>query len=91
LGLGSLGLTAADFMKKDFVTPLGYEPLRIDILNDVDEVLFSTAWEHKKKVTYEGVVINFIGYNELLKRKAKAGRPQDMVDITKLKARNKNK
>jgi len=35
------------------------------------------------------VPINFIGLEELLKIKAKAGRKQDIADIDKLKKRNK--
>src|SRR5215204_4071687 len=90
-GLESLGLTKEDFIKKNFITQIGYEPLRIDILNDMDGVQFSTAWENRRQVLYEGVSINFIGYKELLILKETAGRSQDMADIEKLKARNKTK
>lgn len=90
-GLGSLGLTEEDFTKEKFVTQLGYEPLRIDILNDMDGVPFSEAWKNKKEISYERVKINFIGYNELLILKKIAGRSQDIVDIEKLTSRNKNK
>jgi hypothetical protein len=38
---------------------------------------------------YEGVSINFIGYEDLIKNKQHAGRSQDKVDIEKLKERNK--
>ena len=88
-GLGSLKLTKEDFLKRDFITQLGYEPLRIDILNDLDGVLFEQAWINKRVIDFEGTKINFIGYNELLKVKEKAGRPQDIADINKLKSRNK--
>lgn len=90
-GLGSLKLTREDFLKKNFVTQLGYEPLRIDILNEMDGVSFSVAWQNKRAVVYEGVEINFIGYNELLVLKQLAGRSQDLTDIKKLEERNKNK
>lgn len=90
-GFGSLNLTKEDFLKSDFITQLGYEPLRIDILNDLDGVSFDDAWQNKKVVNIAGVPVNFIGYNELLKVKEKAGRPQDIADISKLKPRNKLK
>ncbi|HRP56784.1 hypothetical protein [Agriterribacter sp.] len=80
-----------DFLKRDFITQLGYEPLRIDILNDLDGVPFDDAWQSKKVVNIAGIPVNFIGYNELLKVKEKAGRPQDIADISKLKQRNKLK
>jgi predicted nucleotidyltransferase len=90
-GFGSLRLAKDDFLKKDWITQLGHEPVRIDILNDLDGVSFSEAWENKKVVNYEGEPIPFIGYHDLLKVKAKAGRPQDLADINKLEKRNKKK
>lgn len=89
-GFGSLKLTKEDFLKKNFITQLGYEPLWIDILNEMDGVSFSTAWKNRKKVNYEGVEINFIGYKELLVLKKLANRPQDIADVAKLEERNKN-
>jgi len=88
-GFESLLLKREDFLKEHFITQLGHEPVRIDILNDLDGVPFEVAWVNRKEVVYEGVKINFIGYNELLQVKARAGRPQDIADISKLKKRNK--
>jgi predicted nucleotidyltransferase len=88
-GMSSLGLTKEDFLIPHNFTQIGYEPVRIDILNDIDGVDFAVAWNNKKIVEMDGVKFNFIGYNELLKVKAKAGRPQDLADIDKLKKRNK--
>ena len=90
-GFGKLKLAKGDFLKKDFITQLGHEPVRIDILNDLDGVPFEQAWLNKRIMDFEGSTINFIGYNELLKVKQKAGRPQDLADISKLKSRNKKK
>jgi len=61
-GLASLKLTKNDFLKRDFITQLGHEPVRIDILNDIDGVPFEQAWKNKKIIEYEGKPINFIGY-----------------------------
>lgn len=90
-GLSSLKLTKEDFLKENFVTQLGYDPVRIDILNDLDVVFFEDAWQNRKVVTMFDVSINFIGFEELLIIKAKAGRKQDIADIDKLKKRNKLK
>lgn len=90
-GLGSLGLTKNDFLKKNFITQLGHEPVRIDILNDVQGVAFEDAWQNRKVIEYEDAAINFVGLEELLILKTIAGRMQDLTDIEKLKARNKNK
>ncbi len=76
-GLASLGLNLSDFVKKDFITQIGYEPLRIDILNEINIKSFEHAWKNKLVVNYEGVNLNVIGYSDLLKIKKKAGRPQE--------------
>lgn len=88
-GFASLKLTKEDFLKRDFITQLGHDPVRIDILNDLDGVSFEEAWMNKKIIDFEDSKINFIGYSELLKVKEKAGRPQDIADISKLKSRKK--
>lgn len=75
-GFGSLGLTREDFVRAGYVTQLGHEPLRIDILNDMDALPFDEAWENRKEVLFNGVRINIIGYGDLLKLKGKAGRPK---------------
>lgn len=90
-GFGSLGLSKEDFLRKNFITQLGHEPLRIDILNDIEGVPFLQAWKNRKEVEYDGVVINFIGYYELLILKKIAGRLQDITDIKMLMDRNKKK
>lgn len=87
-GFASLKLTKADFLKEHYIIQLGYEPLRIDIINDLDGVSFDIAWKNRKEVKIMDVPIHFIGYHELLIVKQKAGRPQDLADINKLKKRN---
>ena len=89
-GLGALKLEKSDFLKKDFITQLGYPPIRIDIINDMDGVSFGDAWDNRKIVLMFGVPVNFIGYHELIKMKEKAGRPQDLADVSKLKKRKKS-
>jgi hypothetical protein len=90
-GFESLNLTVVDFLKSDYITQLGYAPLRIDILNDLDGVDFKIAWDNRRVVVMKEIPVNFIGYYELLKVKEKAGRPQDIADVSKLKKRNKSK
>ncbi len=86
-GFGSLNLSKEDFLNRNFITQLGFPPLRIDILNDLDGVSFEEAWINKKIVRIENVPVNFIGYYELIIVKEKAGRPQDIADVQKLKKR----
>ncbi len=88
-GFGSLGINVEDFLKFENFTQLGQPPLRIDIINELQGLDFDVAFENRKEVLIDEVVFNFIGYNDLLKLKELAGRPQDIADISKLKNRNK--
>jgi hypothetical protein len=72
------------------INEFGFASLKLTA-EDFLKTEFVTQLGHKKMVNYEGVLIPFIGYNELLKVKAKAGRPQDIADISKLTKRNKGK
>lgn len=90
-GMKSLGLTQKDFLAKGSFAQFGYDPVRIDIMTEIEEVPFDEIWENKNTVQYEGLPIHFVGFEQLLKMKAVAARPQDLADIAKLKARNKNK
>lgn len=88
-GFSTLNLVKEDFMKKNFFTQLGFAPVRIDIVNDLDAVPFDEAFTNRRVIDVMGLPVNFIGYNELLKVKEAAGRPQDLADVATLKKRNK--
>jgi predicted nucleotidyltransferase len=88
-GFGSLNFKIEDFLKDNMITQLGYEPIRIDILNDLNGVNFDEAFHNKRIVFMNGIPTNFIGFNELILNKEKAGRDQDLLDVKKLKAQNK--
>ena len=90
-GFGSLNFKMEDFLKEGVIVQLGYEPIRIDILNDLNGIDFNFAFENKRVVNMNGVPTNFIGYNELLINKERAGRDKDLLDVKKLKERNKLK
>ena len=90
-GFGSLNFKMEDFLKKDMIAQLDYPPIRIDILNDFNGVDFDYAFKNKRIVNMNGIPTNFIGYNELIINKENAGRDQDLLDIKKLKDRNKLK
>ena len=84
-GFSSFKLTEADFVKEGNVIQLGYPPLRIDLLTSIDGVTFQECFENRKEVDMEGVIVNFIGYWDLIKNKKETGRPKDIDDIEHLK------
>lgn len=87
-GLGSLGLTKADFLQEGYVTQIGYPPLRIDILNSIDGVIFDDAFQNKLLINIDGLDINYIGLRDFIDNKIASGRSQDIVDLKEIKKIN---
>lgn len=89
--MSSLGLKKNDFLQKGAITQIGYPPLRIDILNEIDGVEFNTAYRNKLIVDVDGLPVNYIGLNDLIKNKQVSGRKQDISDVTALNKIKKKK
>jgi predicted nucleotidyltransferase len=83
-GFSSFNLTESDFTKPGNVIQLGYPPLRIDLLTEVDGVSFNECFINRKEVEMDNLIVNFIGYEDLLKNKRESGRLRDMADIENL-------
>ena len=77
-------MSVADFTKPGNIIQLGYPPVRIDIINQVDGVTFDECFKNKKDVTADDLTLYFIGYDDLLKNKKKTSRPRDIDDIENL-------
>lgn len=58
--------------------------MRIDILTEIDGVGFEEAWQAREHLTFEGVVVPFIGRKHLLRNKRASGRPKDLADVALL-------
>jgi len=84
-GFASLGLTKEDFLKENYVTQLGYPPLRIDILNTISGVNFDDAYKGKVVGVYDDLSISFINISDFMANKQASGRAKDLGDIDALK------
>jgi predicted nucleotidyltransferase len=83
-GFSSFNLTESDFTKAGNIIQLGYPPLRIDLLTEVDGVSFNECFINRKEVEMDNLIVNFIGYEDLLKNKRESGRPRDIDDMENL-------
>lgn len=83
-GFSSFNLTVSDFTKEGNIIQLGNPPLRIDLLTQIDGVSFSDCYQNRKIVDIEGLQVNFIGYEDLLKNKKASGRLRDLDDLNNL-------
>ncbi|RDC65929.1 hypothetical protein [Adhaeribacter pallidiroseus] len=82
----------ADFLKEGYVSQIGYPPLRIDILNSIDGVMFLSAYENKQILKLNNIDINYISLQDLIANKKASGRSQDLTDLKQLhKLSKKNK
>src|SRR5437899_3972139 len=73
-GLSSLGFEKDDFLKPGYITQIGYPPLRIDILNNIDGIEFSEAVQNMQRVNLDDFEISYIGLGDFIKNKQASGR-----------------
>ena len=79
-------LTADDFTVKDYFYQMGRPPFRVDIMMSIAGVEFEEAWKNREIVELDDLKIPFISRADLIRAKEASGRPQDKIDIDKLKA-----
>ncbi|MBU6317438.1 MAG: hypothetical protein KGR47_13075 [Acidobacteria bacterium] len=83
-GFGGVGIGHDDLTSDDCVVQLGYPPYRIDLLTRISGVDFDVAWTRHIEVVLGGVVVPFIGREDLIANKRATGRPQDVADVLRL-------
>jgi len=83
-GFKELEVTIEDLTNPDRIIQLGYPPLRIDLLTDIDGVDFSTAWGNKDSSSYGKQKINIINRELFIRNKLASGRKKDKEDLEKL-------
>ena len=80
------GISEPDFRDPELIYQVGVEPNRIDVIMGVAGVMFGEAWEGREESSYGGVPIHIMGKASLIQAKVAAGRPQDQLDLEKLRA-----
>jgi len=78
-------LTADDFTRQDYFYQMGRPPLRVDIMMSLPGVEFEDAWKNREMVELDDLKIPFISRSDLIKAKKTSGRPQDKIDVDKLR------
>ena len=77
-------ITVDELMRKNFVLQIGIEPMRIDVLTDIDGVEFLEAWSNRTNNSLFGEEINFISLHHLIKNKKATNRKKDKYDVIEL-------
>lgn len=90
-GLSNIGLKKEDFLKTDEFIQIGYPPNRIDLFLSCDGVDFNTCYKSRLEIITDGLKINFIDLENLIKNKKTSGRLQDLADVDNLQSKATNR
>jgi hypothetical protein len=77
-------LSVDDLQRDDLIFAFGRPPLRVDVLTDIDGVVFEEAWKDRAEGMLGGVSVSFIGRAHLIANKRAAGRAKDLADVEAL-------
>ncbi len=77
-------LSPADFEDEGSFFIIGVKPNRVDILKKIPGLEFESAWARRKTIHLDGLELSLPDIRDLLSSKLAAGRPQDLVDASKL-------
>jgi hypothetical protein len=78
-------LSSDDFAHEGYFYQMGRPPMRVDIMMSIPGINFDVAWKNREIVEFGDLKIVFISRSDLIKAKEASGRPQDKIDIEKLK------
>jgi hypothetical protein len=73
-----------DLSTPEMVIQFGVVPDRVDVLTSIEHVEFDEAWPQRIVVQMDGVAVNVLGRDHLLRNKRAVGRPQDLADVARL-------
>jgi predicted nucleotidyltransferase len=90
-GFGDDGPNPAVFQERGQVVRIGREPMRLEILNEIDGVTFDACYARRARARIEGLTINFIGFEDLLANKRSSGRPKDLADVDVLQDKGRQR
>jgi len=86
-GLHTPDLNATLFLEPGNIIRIGIEPMRLEVLNKISGVEFAECYANRNVIEIDGINVNFVGYQELLKNKRSTGRDKDKVDVIELMKR----
>lgn len=83
---GTIG--TAQVLSPGAILRMGLEPLRLEILNQIDGVEFAECYARRVRAKVAGLQVNFIDLASLRKNKAASGRNKDLADLKQLPEAN---
>lgn len=77
-------LKPALFLRKGRIVRLGCEPMRLEILNEIDGVTFEECYRRRRRSRLGNLTVNFIALPQLLRNKRASARLKDLADVEAL-------
>ena len=77
-------LTERDLATAGTVFQIGIPPIRIDIITEIDGVVFESAWPDRVDVQLGGTSVPVLSRHHLIANKRASGRLQDLADLERL-------
>ena len=77
-------LTPADFESPKIAYQIGLAPNQIDILTQIDGVVFDEAWINRVEAEVESLRVPVISRQDFIKNKRSTGRHMDLGDVSRL-------
>jgi hypothetical protein len=77
-------LTEADLAVPGIVFQIGVEPIRIDVITEIDGVTFDEAWNDRVEATLANLRVPVLSRHHLIQNKKVSGRLQDLADVERL-------
>ena len=74
-------LSVEDLSRPGLIFQIGVEPLRIDIITEIDGVSFEDAWPEKVQARFADQEVGVLSRGHLVTNKRAAGRDQDLLDV----------
>ncbi|CAN5452925.1 nucleotidyl transferase AbiEii/AbiGii toxin family protein [soil metagenome] len=69
------------FAKKRSLVEIGVEPVKVQLMNFADGIVFDEAFERRTMIEIEEIVISTIGKEDLIANKLASGRHKDLDDV----------
>ncbi|HPF36778.1 MAG TPA: nucleotidyltransferase [Candidatus Krumholzibacteria bacterium] len=87
--LAEFGAPLHDLDDEDLSTPgtifqIGVPPVRIDVITEIDGVLFESAWPDRVDVRLGEITVPVLSRHHLITNKKASGRLQDLADVERL-------
>ena len=83
-GFDTPNLTPELFQQQRMIVRMGHPPVRIEVMNSIDGVVFDQCRENLIETDFDGILVPVIGLSDLKINKKASGRPKDLDDLEQL-------